>query len=290
VIQLESVFLSGYLPAIKAVNNAITVLRLHNIEAQVWGRLAAETGGIKGYYLKNLAARVHKYEVQAWKEYDLLLPITDYDAKVVVEHGAGGNEMLTVPVAVNIPAMQAQPRVEWSGYHIGAMDWLPNAEGIKWFLEEVWPLLHERFPDFKFSFAGRNMPEYFKQLSIPGVICEGEVQDANNFIKNKAILFVPLRSGGGLRVKIIEAMALGKLVISTSVGMQGIDATDGVHYLRADSPAAFIKALDRATTNHDETENICKNGMSFAIATYDKDIIMSKLINKLDILLQNSAT
>src|SRR5438132_892810 len=89
----------------------------------------------------------------------------------------------------------------------------------------------KRFSKKKLYYAGRHMPEFFKQLDIAGVICEGEVEDANAFIKDKKILIVPLRSGGGIRVKILEAMAAGKVVISTNVGMQGIYAWPGTHYL-----------------------------------------------------------
>lgn len=285
VIQVESVFLTTYMPYIKAIRNAVTVLRLHNIEYEVWGRLAEGTKGPKRFYLKNLSARIRRYEEDAWKQYDLLLPITDDDASVVRQL-LPEKDILTLPVGIDTGRLaKSQEQKEWKGYHIGAMDWLPNAEGIKWFLEEVWPAIRSEFPGFEFHFAGRKMPEYFKATNWPGAYCAGEVPDAGAFIADKSILFVPIRSGGGLRVKILEAMAQGKLVISTDVGMQGIKAVPGTHYLSANTPGAFLKAMRFVMSHSDEARTIASRGLELVKKDYDKHVIAKSLNARLKALL-----
>ena len=283
MVQVENIYLAEYLPAIKEITDALTVLRLHNIEYQVWGRLAGSTRNpIKSLYLRNLSHRLKLYESNAWKAFDLLLPITHTD-KQVVQQSENRNEILTVPVGLDFEKIPSPTdKVKWEGYHIGAMDWQPNAAGIWWFLHRVWPYIHREFPHFKFYFAGRNMPEKFKELVLPNVICEGEVADANGFIADKKILFVPLHSGGGIRVKILEAMAQGKLVISTDVGMQGIEAVWGKHYLSANTPDEFVLTLKWALNNKEKAIEVAANAISFVRTNYDNKTIFNTLINKID--------
>jgi glycosyltransferase involved in cell wall biosynthesis len=277
VIHVESVFLTGYLPLIKKLTNATTILRLHNIESQIWQRLANESKGIKQVYLSDLAKRIGNYEPQAWAQYDLLLPITDNDA-FVVKQALPQAKMKVVPFGVDTDKIQPQTGSEWVGYHIGAMDWLPNAEGINWFLKEAWPQIHQQDPEFTFHFAGRKMPESFLKTNIAGVKCHGEVPDANAFIADKKILIVPLRSGGGIRVKILEAMAMGKIVISTTIGMQGIDAIPGTHFLEANTPQQFSEAINWALSNRKAAELIGTNAAALIHEKYDANAIQKALI------------
>lgn len=278
VVQAESPYLSVYLPDIKRNPNVFTILRMHNIEYQVWDRLAAETmNPLKRIYLRNLAARIKRFEEKAWAEYDLLLPITRYDENVA-RSTLKNPQIFTVPFGINInnQPVATQPE-KWVGYHIGAMDWLPNVEGMRWFITDVWPQLKQSIPAFEFYFAGRKMPEELKKINIQGVHCVGEVPDAGLFIADKKILIVPLRSGGGIRVKILEALAVGKIVISTGVGMQGIDAVNGEHYLEANTADEFITAIKWCLDNREEAENISQRGSLLVKKMYDAGALASKL-------------
>lgn len=279
VVQVESVFLTGY---IRLVTNATTVLRLHNVEYQVWQRLATTaTNPVKKYYLNNLAARIKKYEEWAWQQYDRLLPITNVDA-TVVSHYLPQAKMLTVPFGIDTAGIDEQQTGKWNAYHIGAMDWLPNEEAINWFLAEVWPQAYAAHPGLEFHYAGRNMPEYFSRLNINGAVCAGEVADANAFIADKRILIVPLRSGGGIRVKILEAMAAGKLVVSTAVGMQGIDAIPGKHYILANNKEEFLAAFSIIFVNTSKAEDIAHEGAVFVKNKYSRQAIMAQLLDWLN--------
>ncbi len=278
IIQLESVFLTTYLPAVKKASKAFKILRMHNVEHQIWERLAAETGNlVKKAYLKNLAARVKQFEQDAWQTFDLLLPITQVDASVVAATG------ITVPCHVTpfgIDTAEVATTYftgKLNTYHIGAMDWLPNAEGIKWFLTSIWPAVHKQHPDAAFYYAGRNMPASFMQWQLDGAHCVGEVPDADAFIADKQVLIVPLQAGGGIRIKVLEAMAAGKLVISTAVGMQGIEATSGTEYIAADTIADFIAALGKIYDNPAIAGRIAINASKLVKEKYDAGIIAANL-------------
>jgi glycosyltransferase involved in cell wall biosynthesis len=287
IIQVESVYLSGYLDFIKVNTSAPIVLRLHNIEYKIWRRFAHEAVGFfKKKYLKNLTKRIRRYEQSAWRKYDLLLPITDNDAETLKKNHLSAK---AYTVAFGIDTSKIIPTVdihEWSGYHLGAMDWLPNVEGIKWFLDRPWQYIHKLAPGFRFYFAGRNMPEYFKKMDINGVVCAGEVPDANEFIKDKKILIVPLRSGGGIRVKILEAMAAGKIIISTDVGMQGIYAWPGTHYLAANDVKDFGKVVNWCLMHKQEAEKIAEQATELIKTKYDRKVIMAHLLERLDVLIR----
>lgn len=285
VVQLESLYLATYLPQIKRYSNAKTILRSHNVEHEVWDRLAKETKNpLKKIYLNNLAKRIRNFEHEVWGKFDLLLPITEEDAKAIQEEHVDV-QMIVVPFAVDDTTTAIDTTAKWNLYHIGAMDWLPNAEAIKWFLEDVWPYVHETHKDCKFYFAGRNMPTSFKQSSIDGTICEGEVEDAATFIADKKILVVPLRSGGGIRVKILEAMAAGKIVISTHIGMQGIPAIPGKHFLQADTAAAFIEQINWCLNNKAQAENLGIQASAFVTEHYSGKKIMEGFVKRVEEML-----
>ncbi len=284
-IQLESIFLSTYLPVIRSISKALVIIRLHNVEHEIWHRMAEDKNySLKRYYLNNLAQRMRIFELQAWQHADLLLPITEEDAQNVMDAGIN-TPLFVVPFGIPVSAFDAEekkPVPFTQGYHLGAMDWMPNADGITWFMEQVWQGLHEQVPAFQFTFAGRNMPASFVRLQKEGAVCAGEISDAAEFLKDKKVLIVPLHSGSGIRVKVLEAMAADKLVISTKVGMHGIIAAKPcVHFLQADTPEEFIKAIKWAVENETEAEEIARAGNLLVTDHYNHEQIMRNLKIKL---------
>lgn len=277
-IQIESVFLVSYIDKIRKETNAKIALRLHNIESQIWLRLADETGNkLKKYYLKDLAKRIKDYEMEAWSLPDLLLPITDHDA-AVVEDADVTTPKFVLPYCIDTSNLLQIADEKWVGYHIGAMDWAPNAEAISWFIEEVFPLIHKENANFEFHFAGRNMPFSFHKYENKNLICAGEVKDAFDFIKDKKILIVPLRSGGGIRVKILEALALGKVVIATSIAVQGIEGIEnGKHFLLAETEEEFKNQILWTIKNQKEATLIGDKARELIIDKYDDKINLEKI-------------
>jgi glycosyltransferase involved in cell wall biosynthesis len=139
------------------------------------------------------------------------------------------------------------------------MDWMPNIEGIWWFLEKCWPGVHHFFPDLKLKLAGRNMPAKMKHHHWPGVEVIGEVEDARSFISNHPVMIVPLLSGSGVRVKIIEAMALGRTIITTTTGAEGIRYTKGENILIADTPVDLFEQIKFCVKNPEACARIGAN-------------------------------
>ncbi len=289
VVQIESVFLSTYLPSVSAYTATLTVLRLHNIEYHIWQSLAKKIGNrVKRYYFNDLKSRIRHFEHSSWKKYDLLLPITMKDAEVVHKMKLP-NDMLVAPFGIDVDQIMVNPSVEkWNVYHLGAMDWIPNREGVQWFIESVWPKVHRAMPRLEFFFAGRHMPDYMKSFEGNGVHCLDEVPSAEEFIADKKILVVPLWSGSGIRVKILEAMAAGKIVITTANGIKGISANHGVHYLLANRPEDFLRNLKWCLENKAEAQQVADNARKLVAEKYDYKHIAVSITNKLDSMMDIS--
>jgi len=286
VVQMESVYLSSYLPVVSKHSHAITTLRLHNVEYQIWQGLARRQKGnaLKQIYFNSLTERIRDYERTSWKEYDLLLPITEKDMHLVTRL-EDINNILVAPFSIDTEKIKLGTNEQWVGYHIGAMDWIPNKEGIKWFLDQVWPRVHKALPKFEFYFTGRKMPREFKRLHLSGVFCLDEVADAEEFISDKKILIVPIASGGGVRVKILEAMAAGKIVITTTSGAKGIDAKPGEHYLLAKKPEEFTRAIKWCLDNRPQAEAMARRAYELIKEKYEYRKVIGDVINELEVLL-----
>ena len=287
VVQMESVYLSTYLPVVRKYSYAVTVLRMHNVEYQIWQSLAKKHNNtFKKIYFNTLSERIRNFERRAWKEYDLLLTITEKDMYLVkrledVEHVA------VAPYSVELDKIKVSTNENWVGYHIGAMDWMPNREGIKWFLNRAWPKIHKAAPWFEFYFAGRRMPEDFKNLNIPGVHCMDEVADADEFISDKKILIVPIWSSGGVRVKILEAMAARKIVITTSSGVKGIEAKPDEHYLLARKPEDFARTVKWCLDNKEAAEKIADNAYNLVKNHYEYGKVIREVIEEVEAILSS---
>ena len=245
VVHVESIFLTPYLPLIRRYSDAKVILRAHNVEHLIWRRVAESTRhGLRRWYLKHLSLTLRAYELEHIGAYDGVVCITCNDADYFRANGCR-RPIVDIPFGVEIeelPNVEAEPA---SLFHIGAMDWMPNRESIQWMLDEVWPVVHREVPQARLYLAGRKMPERWMRADIEGVNVVGEVPDAMHFIASKQINVVPLLSGSGIRVKIIEAMSVGKAVVTTTVGAQGIDYTDGENLLIANTPQEFAQQIKR---------------------------------------------
>jgi glycosyltransferase involved in cell wall biosynthesis len=167
-------------------------------------------------------------------------------------------------------------------FFIGSLDWKPNQEGLLWFLSKVWPLCHAKFPHLSFYVAGRNMPDKIKQMTLDGVIMIGEVNDAASFVNQHDIAIVPLLSGSGMRAKIIEAMALGKVVITTTIGLEGIEAQNNFDVCLANSPTDFLDVIQHLLTHPAQMIQIGINAKLNIMNNYESKAMGKKLLDSLD--------
>lgn len=283
VVQLEGLYLCPYIQTIKEHSKAIVSFRAHNIEHEIWNRsLIRETKWIKQWYLSILTRRLEAFEKSYINQYDVLVPITPRDADTfaamdnhkpvhVAQTGYDLPEVKLNPTDILFPSL----------FHLGALDWFPNQEGLLWFLDNVWPLLLEEFPGIRIHIAGRNAPTWLKHkfIQYKNVVFMGEVESAYQFMAMYGIMVVPLLSGGGMRIKIIEGMALGKTIVSSTLGVEGIPAVHGNEIMIADTPEDFKLLIARLINDRKLFDEIGRNASKFISLNFDNKKISSSLLD-----------
>ena len=211
VVHFESTYTAPYLAAVRRVTKAPAVCRSHNMEYEIWqGSAELETNPLKKRYIAHLARQLESYEKGIANEFDGIATITEADKQTLRRIGCS-KPVATIPFGMDVAGLSVgKPPAQTSVFHFGSMDWLPNQDGIRWLLEGVWPKVVARFPDVKLYLAGRSTPQWLTDLQQANVEVVGEVDSAFDFIASKSIMVVPLHSGGGMRIKIVEGLALGK--------------------------------------------------------------------------------
>ncbi|MFT4685066.1 MAG: glycosyltransferase involved in cell wall biosynthesis [Neolewinella sp.] len=292
VVQLETLYLSPYVPTIRRHSSAQVVMRSHNVEHEIWERCSANVRfAPKRWYLRHLTRQLKDYETAQLNQYDLLLPITNRDGKRFESMGFRG-ERHVLPIGLD--TVCGEPTYESfretpSLHFIGSLDWLPNLEGLKWFLNDVWPEIHRRFPAIEFHVAGRNMPESLQQLRMKNVVIHGEVECSCTFVSAHSISIVPLLSGGGMRAKILEAMSLGRVVISSSIGLEGISAKHRRDLFIADTPAQFVEVVADCLARGRKLERIGRAAATRFHKKYDRRTLGRKLQERYHRLVNGTA-
>jgi glycosyltransferase involved in cell wall biosynthesis len=211
-------------------------------------------------------------------KYDGIATITEIDANAFKKLGFKV-PIITIPFGIDVSKYKTdKTNLEFpSVFHIGAMDWMPNLDGIKWFLENVWKKISDKYPKVKFYLAGRNMPEWLLKLNMQNVEVLGEVKDSHKFINSKSIMIVPLTSGGGMRVKIIEGMALAKTIVSTLVGAEGIEAENGKNILIANTVDEFVASISKCIEDEMYSRSIGESARLLVETKYDNFKICKNL-------------
>ncbi len=280
IIQLEGPFMGPYLNTIRANSSAKVVLRMHNIEHKIWKRLANEVSNpFKKIYINLQANRLHKYEKSLFHEVDGLVPITEQDASFLKEISCDTPYEI-VPAFVDLKELDP---IKYEGtwpdfFFIGGLDWMPNWEGLLWFLNQVWPKVESKYPESKFHIAGRNAPDRLKSLKSEQIVYHGEVEDAFKFMSEHGIMVVPLFSGSGMRLKIIEGLGMKKPIISTSIGSEGMSVRHDRGLLIADDAESFISEIDRLASNKAFAESLGESGNETIKQAYDIESNSKKLI------------
>ena len=281
IIQLEGVYLATYIDTIRQYSTAKIVMRSHNVEGEIWQRLAAESSGLKAIYLRFLAKRMLRFEIESLQKYDGLVCISAKDEAYFVEKGYHKPKH-TLAVSLNLKDYTLQNKdiaIQKSNiFFIGSLDWLPNQTGLIWFLEEVWSKILNEFPQAHFKIAGRNIPDWIKEKKIKHVEILGEVESAIDFMQNNDIMIVPLFSGSGMRVKIIEAMALAKPIVATTLAAEGIAYTHQKNIVIANDANAFASHLLKLLKNKSLGEEIGNNARLFVEQEHENKVLIKRLL------------
>lgn len=283
IVQIESIFVTPYIPIIRQYSKAKIVVRLHNIEHLIWERIAQNHLSCgKKILLEKMNRQLKNYECSLMSKVDGYMAISEVDDKFFREV-AGDTPGRVIPFGINVDDYESEedyiPSDKPELFHIGSMNWLPNVEGLEWFLDDIFPLILQHFPHLTFDIAGRGIPEKIREYRSDNVHIVGEVESANEFMLEKDIMVVPLLSGSGIRIKIIEGMALGKTIITTSVGAEGLEVENGKNIFIADTAEEFLKVIEKCVNTPDICTIIGENARNYVALHHNSELITHDLID-----------
>ncbi len=221
-----------------------TVCFTHNVEAEIFERHAKTAASAPLRWLwASQAAKMRRFEREALSAFTRVVAVSERDARMF-EKNDGLKTARAIPTGVDLDFFSWQAPADGAPTVVftGSMDWEANVDGIRFYIEEVWPRVLAQVPEAKLRVVGKNPPTSLVQRNVPGVSFTGFVDDVRDHARDAQAFVIPLRVGGGTRIKAFEAMAMGLPVVSTSIGIEGLDVEDGTHFLCADGAEALAEA------------------------------------------------
>ena len=225
-----------------------TILFQHNVESALWRRMAtAEANPAKRLAYRLEARKMSRYERRALRKFHHVIAVSEHDRQQMLAMDPAC-AITVVPTGVDTQKYEVAPSASANPPRIvftGSMDWEPNIDAVAYFCRQIFPGILAELPSAKFQIVGRNPRSRVQKLASPSVEVTGTVPCVADYLREATVVVVPLRIGGGTRLKIFEAMAMGKAVVSTSIGAEGLDVTPGRDLLLADDPAGFTAGILR---------------------------------------------
>jgi sugar transferase (PEP-CTERM/EpsH1 system associated) len=267
------------------------VLFTHNVEAEIWRRhMERQRDPLRRWLFRQQWQRMLRFEGEALRRFDLVLTVSDTDADTLrrLYDAAASRPIFTVATGVDTAFFAPRPAGPRTHHMVftGSMDWIPNEDAMTHFCADILPLIRAQEPDASLAIVGRSPTPAVQRLAdLPGVTVTGRVDDVRPFIEESAVYIVPIRIGGGTRLKIFEAMAMAKAVVSTTVGAEGLPVTDGANVQIADTPEAFaagVLALMRDESRRRQLEQAARR---LVVEQYD----WAAVAGQLELALQRAA-
>ena len=262
-----------------------TVVDAHNVEAMIWKRnFQVETQPLKKAYFYLQWKKMEAFERRYFTKFTRCIAVAENDARAISQIVPGGF-VDTVSNGVDMAYFTSQkPHRSASGNNqtivfTGSLDWRPNVDGVLYFLERIFPLVKMRYPASKFVIVGRKPLQVLKDR-VKGredVILAGSVLDIRPYMDDADVYVVPLRVGGGSRLKILEAFSMEIPVVSTTIGAEGLDVSDGENILIADTPADFAAAIASLIDDKSKAEKLGKRGRVIIEAQYQWKVLAKGL-------------
>lgn len=282
VVQLEGLYLIPYINEIRKCGGALVSFRAHNVEQEIWRRTVRnQNPGLRRIYSRVLSTRVGRMENSSFDMVDVLVPITERDGNILDFLGNRAPACVA-PVGID-PADYAAPAAgapQESLYFIGSLDWKPNQEGILWFVDQVWGQVLAHRPNARLHVAGRNAPDGFRhKINRRNITFHGQVDDMSAFARAHNVMISPLLSGSGMRVKLVEAMAMGKPIVSTYIGAEGIPAGNGAQMMLAHDAAGFAAACVALLRDPDRCAALGNAARAMALDRFDNRRIIDNLMS-----------
>lgn len=270
-----------YAAFFSAIPGEKTLITSHNIEADIWRRYyATEKSFHKKWYSGIQAAKMGRFEESVFRQADAVTAVSEADARAIGESGSrAAVEVIENGVDLDYFSNKDAPEVKAERLvFTGSMDWRPNQDAAVHFVNDIFPLLRKKRPEMEAVFVGRKPPDHIVRLGdTPGIIITGTVDDIRPYIREAAVYIVPLRVGGGSRLKILEALALEKPVVSTSVGAENLAVTHEQDILLADSPEQFATAVERLLDDRALAARLGAAGRKLVVQRYGWDRLADNL-------------
>jgi polysaccharide biosynthesis protein PslH len=270
----------------------ITVLlREHNVESQILYRASQEEKSlVKKLFLRYQYYKLKNYEINTVERFDKVFMISNDDKEYLYKHNNKVNlEVLQAGVDTNryfpsIKKVNKQTQKKNTLLFLGTMSWLPNIDGVAWFLDNIFPKILKKYPQTIFYVVGKNPPEKilnYKSIFPDNLVITGFVEDERDYIREADVFLVPLRIGSGIRIKILIALAMRKTIVTTSIGIEGIDIDRNSIYL-ANSPDEFIQSIQDIFDNKEKAAAKAELGYREVINKYSNKVIYSQHAADLD--------
>lgn len=282
VVHIESLFMTPYIDTIRKLSNAKIILRSHNLEHIIWRRLAENAKNkAKKIYIRHLSNQLKKYEESTLPLMDGIAAMSYEDRQRYQKLKNTPQQLTTIPFGIDLKKYTFQA-YEGNGqkyFHLGSMNWHPNIEAVEWFTQMIWPELSKEDEKLHLYLAGNSIDDGQNFFRSDNISNDGRVENAQKYMQEHGIMVAPLLSGGGMRVKIIEAMALGCPVITTSVGIEGIEAEQNEHYYLANDQDEFKKTIRAIRKKPENAIKISHNARQLVEEKYDNNKIIDNLID-----------
>ena len=256
------------LPWDEKVRSAIPwVIFQHNVESMIWLRRAENKRGLTSAYWRSQWRRMERHEAEMCFRFDGIITVSDEDASTFRDRFGLKNVLGTAPTGVDLEFFQSipmEPTAAPTAVFVGSMDWYANVDAVLYFVRDVWPEVRQRIPKARFVIVGRQPTPEILALHAPdkGVEITGTVPDVRPYMRQAHLMVVPLRIGGGTRLKIYEAMAAELPVVSTTIGAEGLPVSHGRHILIADDAATLSEQVVRLMSNPELAWTLRKNALN----------------------------
>jgi polysaccharide biosynthesis protein PslH len=275
IVQIEFSQMAAY----QTGGSARRVVDLHNIEYDVLKQAAENASGPKRIFNRWEWRKLRQEEEQAWRDADLCLATSEPDAERVRD--VTGRECLVVPNGVDDQYFARQPLDTAEPATIvftGAIRYQPNADAVTYFVRRVWPLIRDLEPNATFNIVGADPPDEIVRLGeLSGVRVSGSVDDVRPWLRSASAVVVPLLSGGGTRLKILEAFAVGRPVVSTTIGASGLEVEDDRHLIISDRPVDMAQSVVSLLRNREQARVLGDNAYQLVQAKYRWSTIVDRL-------------
>jgi sugar transferase (PEP-CTERM/EpsH1 system associated) len=271
-----------YAVYLNEVKEARKVIVAHNLEHRIWERyFRNESNLLKKWYIGKQLKKVRRFEIESFASVDAVTAVSPIEAEEIVRYGKDLTvEVIPNGVDLDYFSSEDEETASSSMIFVGSMNWRPNQDAIQYFVREIFPLIKKDIKDAQATFVGQDPPPAILKLGdIAGIEIVGRVDDVRPFVRKAAVYIVPLRIGGGTRLKILEAMAMKKAIVSTSVGAEGIAVAPDVNILIGDNPETFAAQVKKLITNRNLGQKLGNAGRELVERGYGWDRIAAALDN-----------